>query len=105
MAHIYLVYDKKADCQSRVRPDFDRVLNVDEDGNEHIIFELTDYKKIQESLGSWKMWTLQALMSAGIDPKFGIKTGLNTRLEGYGAVESAVAAISGSIEVDSNKSE
>lgn len=89
MAHLKLVYDSKSDFQSRVCSDLERVVNYDEDGNEHITYERVDYPKIQDSLGSFVMWSLQSLMDAGIDPKFGICTGFNTRLEGELAVSDA----------------
>ena len=87
MFHSRLVYDKNAVCQSRVCDDFQRVVNVDEKGDEHITFVKVDYKKIQESLGDFMKWSLKSLVLAGIDPDFGIKTGLNTRLDGIGTVE------------------
>lgn len=93
MFHARLVYDKKAVCQSRVCPDYQRTVNVDEKGDEHITFDKVDYPKIQESFGSFDNWSLRSLVAAGIDPDFGIRTGFGTRLEGVAAVEGAVKQI------------
>ena len=93
MAHIDIVYDKDARVQSRVCPDFERIVNVDEDGVEKISWQLVDYRKIQDSLGVFDNWSLRSLVDAGIDPRFGIRTGFNTRLEGDSVVASAVASI------------
>lgn len=103
MPHLNLVYDVKADCQSRVCPDFDRVVNVDENGDEHVVYQQVDYQKIQSSLGSFLQWSLKSLMSAGIDPNFGIKTGFNTRLDGFGSVESAIQRVTAIVEEENNK--
>ena len=100
MFHSKIVYDKKFNSCSRVRPDYERVVNLDEDGNEHISFQLVDYKKLQDSLGSFNLWSLDALVKAGINPDFGIKTGFNTRLEGFDIMTGAVAAINA--ELDKN---
>ena len=98
--HSKLAFDSKSVCQSRVCADYDRVVNYDEDGNEHVVYELTDYPKIQASLGSFKDWSLQALVDAGIDPRFAIRTGFNTGLAGFNAVNSAINVINQSIESD-----
>ena len=104
MFHSRLVFDKNAVCQSRVCDDFQRVVNYDEKGNEHITFEKVDYRKLQDSLGSFDLWSLKSLISAGIDPSFGIKTGFNTRLDGLGIVESAIDQIDNVVN-ESEKSE
>lgn len=98
MFHSVLVYDKKARVQSRVRPDYDRVVNVDEDGTEHISYELVDYRKIQESNGSFVNWSLDALLKAGINPDFPIKTGFNTRLDGFGEMSAGAAAVGAALD-------
>lgn len=101
MFHARLVYDKKAVCQSRVCDDFQRTVNVDEKGDEHITFDKVDYKKLQDSLGDCDKWSLRSLVYAGIDPDFGIKTGFNTRLDGVGVLGSAVEQINNEIDSDS----
>lgn len=105
MFHAKLVYDKNADCQSRVCDDFERVVNVDEKGDEHITFEKVDYRKIQDSLGSCDKWSLKSLVAAGIDPNFGIRTGFGTRLEAASAIGAAAAEIIGVVESENKKSE
>ena len=101
--HAKMVYDENACVQSRVRPDYDRVVNVDEDGDEKITWEMVDYPKIQSSLGSFRLWSLDALMKAGINPDFPIKTGFNTRLDGFGEMSSAVERINAIVDEEINK--
>lgn len=104
MFHAKLVYDKKAVCQSSVVEDFDRIVNLDQNGVEHISYEKVDYPKIQESLGDFTKWSLKSLVSAGIDPDFGIRTGFGTRLEAASAIQAASARIIDVVEQE-NKSE
>lgn len=106
MFHAKVVYDKDFNSCSRVCPDYERVVNIDEDGIERISFELVDYKKIQQSNGSFLLWSLESLMKAGINPDFGIKTGFNTRLDGFGQMSSAVDRINAVLdEKDNEKAE
>ena len=98
--HSKLAFDSKSVCQSRICTDYDRVVNYDEDGNQHIVYEPTDYPKIQASLGRFRDWSLEALVDAGIDPRFSIRTGFNTGLAGYVAVNSAINVINDSIDSD-----
>lgn len=74
------------------RGDVQRVVNYDEDGNEYITYEPIDYPALLASRGSVSDWSLDSLLKAGIDPKFGVHTGLNTRLEGVSIVDSFAAA-------------
>ena len=76
---------------SPVKEDVARVVKYDEDGNEYIVYEKVDYKKLQESLGSVNMWSLESLVKAGIDPAFPIHTGNPTRLEGQDALDAYIA--------------
>ena len=98
MFHSKLVYASDAVCESPVTPDYDRVVNVDEKGEEHITFEKVDYPKIQGSLGTFGMWSLRYLLKAGINPDFGIKTGFTTRLGGLNALDSGIDAINKVVE-------
>lgn len=93
MSILKAYFDKNVDQESRVVPDYIRKVNYDNDGNEFITYEEVDLQKFQESLGTVDMWSLDALLKAGIDPAFSIHTGLNTRLEGVGIVNSAVDII------------
>ena len=104
MFHAKLVYAKGAVCQSPVIDDFDRVVNLDEKGNEHITFEKVDYSKVQDSLGDFMQWSLKSLTAAGIDPNFGIRTGFNTRLDGVAALQAGIDAVVNVVESE-NKSE
>ena len=104
MFHAKSVYLKTVNCQSPVVTDYDRIVNVDEDGNEKITFVKTDYPKIQETNGDFRSWSLRSLMDAGIDPNFGIRTGFNTNLQAEVAISSAAVSI-GAIVDSENKSE
>lgn len=81
-------FDTGIDQRSPVQVDYERKVNYDEDGNEFITYELVDYPKIQAANGSVKDWSLNALLKAGINPNFPIRTGINTRLEGIDLVIS-----------------
>ena len=105
MFHSKRVYDETAVCQSRVCPDFARVVNQDEKGEDYITFEKIDYPKYQASLGSFGDWSLNSLISAGINPDFGIKTGFNTRLDGVAVLGSAIGQINDVVNSETEKSE
>lgn len=105
MFHANLVFDKKAVCQSPVCDDYERVVEVDETGDEHIAFKKVDYRKIQESLGSCENWSLRSLVAAGIDPDFGTRTGFGTGLQAASAIGAAAAAITGVLESESKNDE
>lgn len=86
-------FDKSVNQASPVQPDYDRVVNYDEDGNEFITYVEVDYPKIQESHGLVGDWSLDALLKAGINPNFSIHTGNPTRLEGIGTIQDAEAYV------------
>lgn len=85
------LFDKSVNQASPVQPDYTRVVRFDEDGNEIVSYEKTDYPSIQASHGFVTDWSLDALLKAGINPNFGIHTGLTTRIEGVGVVVEASA--------------
>lgn len=101
MFHAKLVYDREVVCQSPVVDDFDRVVNLDEKGNDHVTFEKVDYPKVQESLGDFMKWSLKSLVAAGIDPDTGIRTGFNTRLAGISALQAGIDAVVNVVESES----
>ena len=86
-----------------VLPDYDRIVNYDEDGNEFITYELVDYPKFQESLGLFTDWNLNALLKAGINPDFPIHTGAGTRIEGLSALSSIKADVDALLSEDAPK--
>lgn len=88
---------------SPVQADLKRVVSYDEDGNEFVSYVEVDYPKIQQENGTVDMWNLNALLKAGINPNFPIRTGLNTRLEGIDAVNSAAAYLDEILAEESNK--
>lgn len=75
---------------SPVQVDLVRSVSYDEDGNELISFVKTDYPSVQASHGNVMDWSLDALMKAGVNPDFGIKTGFVTRLAGLTELEKGV---------------
>lgn len=84
-------FDSSLNQESPVQPDFERFIDVDENGNEYVSWKETDYTSIRLRNGSVSAWSLNSLLAAGIDPKFGIHTGNPTRLEGVGVVNDASA--------------
>lgn len=82
-----------ASCCSPRAVDMKRVENVDADGVSFVSFVPCDLNEIRKSNGSVSLWSLDSLVKAGIDPKFGIHTGNNTRLEGVQTVADASAVL------------
>ena len=73
---------------SQVIPEFTRVVEVDEDGNEYISFIPLDTEKIIKSNGTVADWQLNALLKAGINPEgMSIHTSSSvSRIEGAGTI-------------------
>lgn len=82
MSVLSKLFNKDLDQRSPVIGDVQRVVSVDENGEEHISWKEVDYPKLQESLGTIEDWSLTNLLKAGIDPAFPIHTGSSTRLDG-----------------------
>lgn len=91
MSVLKAYFDESVNQCSPSRGDLQRVVNYDEDGNEFVTYVDVDYPSLVASRGSVLDWSLDALIKAGIDPRFPIHTGLNTRLEGVGVVEQFAA--------------
>ena len=91
MSVLKAYFDGSVNQCSPSRGDVQRVVNFDEDGNEFISYEPIDYPTLVASRGCVSDWSLNSLLSAGIDPKFNIHTGLNTRLEGASIVNDMAA--------------
>lgn len=87
MSVLKALFNPKVNQQSPVQEDYSRKVDYDEEGNEYITYVKVDYPKIQQSLGSVKDWSLDALLKAGIDPAFPIHTGNPTRLEGLNELD------------------
>ena len=81
-------FNSESSHVSQVIPEFERVVEVDEDGNEYTSYIPLDTKKIIESNGKVSDWQLDALLKAGINPEsFSIHTASSvSRLEGAGTV-------------------
>lgn len=94
-------FDPSVNQCSRVCEDLIRVVKHDEKGGEYVTWEPFDSDAYQKSLGPVDNWSLDSLLKAGIDPKFGIHTGYNTRLEGLNDID-AMAAVADSIIADEN---
>lgn len=84
-------FDKTVDQRSPVQPDYARVVNYDDEGNEKITYRQVDYDAIVESHGTVDAWSLDALLKAGVNPDFPIHTGNPTRIEGASAVNDMAA--------------
>lgn len=97
MSHSKCVFSKLSNL-SRSVPDYDRVVNYDENGVERITYELVDYPRIQQSLGSFDKWSLMNLMAAGVDPRFNIRTGFNTGLDAHNAIMAGIAGFESVVE-------
>lgn len=91
--------------ESLIQDDYDRVVNYDESGSEHITWMKVDYESIQKSNGFVSDWSLDSLLKAGINPNFPIHTGNSTRLEGIDVVSEAAAIADTLIAEDTNKNE
>lgn len=79
--------------QSPIQEDTMRVVKHDEEGNELVSYVPVDGEALIKSNGKAYAWSLNSLMSAGINPDFPISTGYNTRLAGIGAIVDAAAQI------------
>lgn len=95
-------YFNKKSYASPVMDDYDMVVRHDEDGNEFFSLEKVDYPSLAASRGSVAMWSLNNLLKAGISPDFSIHTGYNTRLEGIGTLNDAVATLDAIIAEENN---
>lgn len=79
-------FDASVNQSSPVQDDYNRIVNYDEDGNEFITYEKVDYPTLQASHGTVADWELNALLKAGVNPNFPIRTGNPTRIEGASVV-------------------
>lgn len=81
-------FNSESSHVSQVIPEFTRVIEVDEDGNEYVSYVPLDTKKIIESNGKVSDWQLDALLKAGINPEsFSIHTASSvSRLESAGTI-------------------
>lgn len=77
--------------------DEQRVVKFGVDGEELIAFEPVDYQKIIESHGSVEMWSLDSLLKAGINPNSTVRTGYNSRLDGFEAISAIDAELEKSV--------
>lgn len=91
MSVLEKLFDKNVNQCSPVQPDYERLVNYDEEGNEFVSYVEVDYPTLQASHGVVADWSLNALLKAGINPNFPIHTGNPTRLEGVGVVNDAAA--------------
>lgn len=95
-------YFNKKSYASPVMDDYEMVIRHDEDGNEFVSYEKVDYPALVASRGTVDVWSLNALLKAGINPDFPIHTGNPTRLEGIGALNDAVATLDAIIAEENN---
>ena len=93
MSVLKTLFNKLVNQSSPIQEDYNRVVNHDEEGNEFITYEPVDYKALQAELGYVGMWSLEALMKAGVDPAFPIHTGNQTRLESFDDLQSIINSV------------
>lgn len=95
-------FDYKSNQCSPTRVDYFPYKEVDEKGKEYTSYKEVDYSEVVKSHGTMEMWSLEALVKAGIDPNFGIRTGFATGLEAESAIQSAIGVIDSAIAESSN---
>lgn len=83
-------FDPSIDQRSPLVTDYVRNVYHDEKGGEYVIYEKFDSAAYQKELGPVENWSLDSLMKAGIDPRFGIHTTSPTRLEGASVMDDFV---------------
>ena len=105
MSALKKYFDKSVNQSSPIQKDLARKVNYDEKGEEYITWEEVDYPSIIKEHGDVSFWSLDALLKAGINPNFPIRTGLNTRLEGVDVVNNAVAELDAILAEDNNNKE
>lgn len=105
MSVLHVYFDYECNQASPVRDDLVRVVNFDEDNVEHVTYEKFDYPTYQKSLGDSSVWDLKALLSAGINPAFGIHTSFGTRLDGINTIKQAEAYVEKLVADNEIKSE
>lgn len=105
MSVLKMYFDKSVNQCSPVAVDYNRVVNYDEDGIQFITYEKVDLAKFQQSLGLVDNWSLDSLVKAGIDPRFGIHTGFNTRLEGIGMLDGLISYADSVLAPEENNEE
>ena len=70
---------------SPIIPEYQRVINVDENGNEYCSYVPLDLTAITRANGSASDWSLNNMIKAGVNPAdFNIHTGNVNRMEGLG---------------------
>lgn len=81
-------YDKNVNVCSPVIGDVQLVISYDEDGNELRTWEPVDYAAIIAEHGDGKLWALNSLLKAGINPgSFSIHTSAPSRIENESGVQ------------------
>lgn len=89
MSVLHSYFDYQCNQCSPVRDDYERRVNYDDEGKEYITYEKVDYPSYQKSLGDSSLWSIDALLQAGINPNFSINTGFGTRLQGIDTIKQA----------------
>lgn len=92
---------------SPVIPTYDLQKCYDEEGNVIMTWEKTNGDSLIRANGSADLWSLDALMKAGINPEsMHIHTGYSTRLDGINDLQSVAAEVEAAVnnnEKNSNK--
>ena len=92
--------DKSVDTYSPTCGDVERIVKLDEEGNEIIEFVGVNYKILESTRGSVFDYQLDKLLAAGVDPAFPVHTGMNSRIEGTSVVHSIMEDIN-TADIDS----
>lgn len=83
-------FDPSVDQRSPLVDDYVRTVHHDEKGGEYVTYEKFDSAEYQKELGPVENWSLDSLIKAGIDPRFGIHTTSPSRMEGASVMNDFV---------------
>lgn len=83
-------FDPSVNQASPLVTDYVRTVHHDEKGGEYVTYDKFDSAAYQKELGPVENWSLDSLIKAGIDPRFGIHTTSPSRLEGAAVMNDFV---------------
>lgn len=94
-----VLFDSSVPVYSPVVGDLERVVSHDEEGREIVSFRPVDYAELNKMLGFVEVWSLEAMVKAGINPAFPVHTSNSvSRLEGVGTLEGVAAQVNDAFE-------
>lgn len=87
-------FNESVNQNTTVNDDYLLVHKTGKDGEDILVPEKVDYKKISKELGSVQNWSLETLTKLGIDPRrLTPHTSLVGGLEGYNSMEEILVNI------------